>query len=99
MIGCLNVDVIKSRLLSPANRSLLEKYTARYLADPDFLYYHRSSVTLELRHELGMGFGYTNGIAHCSDNHPDHCHILSVLKEVIEEQLAVRVEKANSAKR
>jgi hypothetical protein len=83
--ACPQVPEIKTKLLLPRNRALLQKSIDRWKRDPGFLVYHRESITLALRQELSCSSFPED--SHCHHVRLRECCIVDGLKEAIEERV------------
>jgi hypothetical protein len=82
---CPHAPEIKTKLLLPRCRTLLQKYIDRWKSDPGFLVYHRESTTLALRQELGCS--HVSKGSRCHNVRLGECCIVDGLKEAIEERV------------
>jgi len=83
--ACPHVPEIKTKLLLPRYRALLQKFIDRWKRDPGFLVYHRESITLALRQELSCSSSLED--SHCHHVRLGECCIVDGLKEAIEERV------------
>ncbi len=87
-MDCPIAPEVKARLLSPAFKPILQKYTDLARADPSFLQYHQASTLLALRQELHLTFDLTRRCAECDHDTLMNCQLIDVLAEAIKERLA-----------
>jgi len=93
---CTHGPEIKSQLLTPRYRMLLQSFIDRWKSDPKFLVYHQASTILILRRALGFPHASEPRCAACDCDRLMECRMAEVLKEAMEERIAEQEMKIAS---
>jgi hypothetical protein len=84
---CPLAPEVKTKLLSPPYRWLLQKYCDRFKVDPSFLSYHRASTLIAIRQELNIPLEWIGRCAACDKNTLSDCQLVDLLNEAIQERI------------